>query len=232
MRCDKPSDNINSFQYSFEFLRRAIIKAGGEPFYLTPPKDVDYYDVLFDDDLEFSEEDKRSIDFWLDSVGGVILPGGEKFTKYDLYILDRCIKKDIPVLGFCLGMQIMSVYKKESDDLEIINTDINHSVNVNKKLVHSVKIDKSSKLYNIISKDEIMVNSYHKFRVKENPYYKTVAKSPDGVIEAMEMEGATFNIGVQWHPEKMYDSDIYSKKIIDEFIKVSSKRETILDNLR
>ena len=129
-------------------------------------------------------------------------------------------------------MQIMSVYKKESDDLEIINTDINHSVNVNKKLVHSVKIDKSSKLYNIISKDEIMVNSYHKFRVKENPYYKTVAKSPDGVIEAMEMEGATFNIGVQWHPEKMYDSDIYSKKIIDEFIKVSSKRETILDNLR
>jgi putative glutamine amidotransferase len=31
---------------------------------------------------------------------------------------------------------------------------------------------------------------------------RVVARSDDGIIEAIEVEGATFGIGVQWHPEQ------------------------------
>lgn len=234
MRCAKYYENDNNVQYSFDFLRRCIINAGGEAFYLTPVGDVDFFDTDVKDFPEITEEEKKTIDFWLDSVNGLILPGGEKFTPYDKYILERAIEKDIPTLGLCLGMQLMSVYKtsKFDEDLDLINTDINHNVNINRKLVHTVKIDKDSKLYKIFGKDEIMVNSYHRYQVTENPYYKVVAMSPDGVIEAMEMKEKTFHIGVQWHPEKMYGVDDNANKIIDEFIRISSSRKSILDELR
>lgn len=232
MRCSKLRINDNNVQYSFDFLRRAIIQAGGEPFYLTPPIDVDYDDTKYDEFKDITDEEKKSIDFWLDSINGLVLPGGEKHTPYDLYILGRAIDKKIPVLGLCLGMQIMSLYKKTCDDLKLVDSDIDHAIDNNTALVHSVSIDKDSRLYKIVGKDEIMVNSFHNYQVCDNPYYKVVAKSPDGIVEAMEFKGDTFNIGVQWHPEKMYSVDDNSRKIIDAFIEESRKRKTILDNIR
>ncbi len=232
MRCSRLMMSSNSVQYSFDFVRRSVIEAGGEPFYLTPPIDIDYNNTKYEDFKEITDEEKRSIDFWLDSVNGLILPGGEKHTPYDIYILEEAIKKKIPVIGFCLGMQIMSLYKKDKDDLEKIDTEINHAIDDNTKLVHSIKIDKDSRLYKIIGKEEIMVNSYHEYSICENPYYRVVAKSPDGIIEAIEFKGDGFNMGVQWHPEKMYSVDKYSKMLIDEFMKEARKRKAILDDIR
>ena len=86
-----------------------------------------------------------------------------------------------------------------------------------------------SKIYKILQKDKILVNSLHNYHATENHIYRTVAKSPDGIIEAIEHPTATFNIGLQWHPEKNYDTDYNSKLILDEFISQSrkfSKRKT------
>ncbi len=234
MRCDKYCENNNNIQYSFEFIRRTIIEAGGEPFYLTPPFDVDYFDTKYEDFPSLTEEEKKSIDFWLDSINGLVLPGGDKHTPYDMYILDECIKKKIPVLGLCLGMQIMSFYKVDNgkDNTKLIKSDIDHNIDINKKVGHTVKIDKQSLLYKIIGKEEIEVNSYHRYQAKPNPYYKITAVSPDGVIEALEMEGDVFHIGVQWHPEKVYNKDENAKKLIDAFIEESKKRKTKLDQFR
>ena len=84
---------------------------------------------------------------------------------------------------------------------------------------------KNSKLFNIIGNDNIMVNSFHNRMVKENNNYKVVAYSDDGIIEAIEYEGDTFNIGVQWHPEISYFFDNNSKRIIDSFIIACSDKK-------
>jgi imidazoleglycerol phosphate synthase glutamine amidotransferase subunit HisH len=44
-------------------------------------------------------------------VDGIVFPGANKITTFDEYLLERCIEKDIPTLGICLGMQLMS-YKE------------------------------------------------------------------------------------------------------------------------
>jgi len=214
--------NNRSIIYIFESLRRTIQKAGGDIKMILPIQDVDYMKTEYSDFPELTEEEKIKINNELDKCDGLLLPGGIKYSPFDMYILDYAIKNDMPTLGICLSMQMMTCYEN-NNNLELIESNINHN-EPDKILSHLVKIDKESKLYKIIGKEEIMVNSIHKYHANESNIYKTVAYAPDGVIEAIEHPNLTFNIGLQWHPEKNYDEDENSRKIIDEFIKQAENR--------
>ncbi len=138
----------------------------------------------------------------LSKCSGIILQGGDKFYDYDKVALKYAINNNIPILGICLGMQVMA--SLEENNLVDINLDKYNNHNVESSYVHDIVIDKNSKLYNIIGKEKIKVNSTHKERIKSPGIYKISAYSPDGVIEAIEYNKNDFNIGVQFHPERLY----------------------------
>lgn len=215
MRSDKLNDE-RSIQYIYDTARSSIIKSGGEPLLLCPPKDLDYFKTKWNDFPDFTDSDIESITYWLNMCDGLFLPGGSKYSKYDLLVFDLALKKNMPILGVCLGMQIMSNYKKDFR-IEKINSNINHH-ELDKKYCHKVKIKKNSLLYKIVEKEEIEVNSYHKMQAFENSLFDVVAISEDKVIESLEMRDKNFVLGVQWHPEKMIDYDCYARKIMDYFI--------------
>lgn len=216
MRC--ASFNERNVQYVFESVRKSIIKCNGEPLLICPTKLVDYYNTKWEDFPDFSNEEVESIKYWINMCDGLFLPGGDKFTKFDLLVLDIAIKKNIPILGVCMGMQLMSCYKKDYD-LYRINSTIQHNQKDSKNLYsHKIKIEKQSKLYKIINKDTISVNSFHKMAAKENPLFNISAVAEDGVIEGIEMKDRDFVIGLQWHPERNIDNDEVSKNIITTFI--------------
>jgi len=48
-----------------------------------------------------------------------------------------------------------------------------------------------------------------------------VAQSPDGVIEAVEMPGRRFVVGVQWHPEWLYDRQPEMKRIFEALVQAA-----------
>lgn len=208
--------------YIYESLRMSLQSAGADVFLLVPIQDVNYMTTRNKDFPPLSEEEKVRINQMLDYCDGLFLPGGIKFTPLDQYILDYAIKKDIPTLGVCLSMQMMSCYQEEVH-LEKNETDINHNQKPDDIFCHTVKIDKNSKLYRILEQEEIEVNSFHNYHASENHLYKTIATSPDGIIEALELPNKTFHIGVQWHPERSYHEDTNSKLIIDYFIKEANK---------
>lgn len=215
-------------EYIYDMVRRAIIKANGEVLPLVPIQDIDYFKTKGNEIPKLTEDEKKRIDFYLDLIQGLFIPGGSKFCEYDRYLLERAIEKNIPVLGVCLGMQLMSCYKEDVILEKIEDSNIEHNVDLSVKYAHKVKIDRNSKLYGILQKDEINVNSFHNYSVTPNEIYKTVARSEDGIIEAIEYPSKTFNMGVQWHVEKMYDYDEDAKKIMDCFIKEASYRKTII----
>ena len=157
---------------------------------------------------EFLDRDKLIIDNILKICDGFVIPGGSTESYLDKYIIEYATKNNIPILGICLGMQEMSSFL----DLEEVS---NH--NKSNRYVHKVNIDKNSLLYKIFKKD-IYVNSRHNYKIKNLNGYKVVGSCLD-VIEAIEKDDNTFNVGVQWHPE-----DIDNEELFDKYVKNISKK--------
>ena len=146
---------------------------------------------------------------------GIIFQGGDDFEEYDIECLKYIYDINKPVLGICLGMQLMGTLF----DGKLIDIS-NHK----KKMLysHSVIINKNSKLYNIFKSNNIKVNSRHKSIIK-NTKLKVVGVSNDGYIEAIESTNKNFFIGVQWHPESMITYDDKQNNLFKYFIKCCKK---------
>lgn len=204
--------------YLGERVRRTFQKAGAQIIPIVPVQDVDYIETRGDEFYPLTDEEKKQINQNINMCDGIFFPGGSKFTPYDRYLLECAIKKKIPVLGVCLGMQMMSCYlediKLEKNGEESFHNQVDDDI-----LTHKVKLNLNSRLYEILGVDELMVNSFHNYHVSENHVYKTVGYSEDGLIEALEFPSNIFHIGVQWHPEVSYTFDENSRKIIDYFVK-------------
>lgn len=210
--------------YLGEKIRRTFQKAGAFIIPIVQVQDVDYCDTRFAEFEELTEKEKETIEEYLNMVDGVVFPGGHKITPFDVYLLERCIKRNIPTLGICLGMQLMSCYNEDFKVYEN-ESNINHFQDNDNDLSHKVRIKKESKLYEIIGKEEIEVNSFHRYHVEIDNEYQISAISDDNYIEAIELKDKTFNIGIQWHPEISYDFDENSKKIIDKFIEMCNNKQ-------
>mgnify|MGYP004501888293 FL=1 len=141
---------------------------------------------------------------------GIIFQGGDDFEKYDFDALKYIYDINKPVLGICLGMQLMGVLF-EGNMLDIKN----HKKRLN--YVHSVVIDKKSILYNIFKTNIIKVNSRHKSIIK-NTKIDIMGISNDGYIEAIGDKRKKFFVGVQWHPESMISYDKKQNNLFKYFI--------------
>ena len=143
---------------------------------------------------------------------GIIITGGSYWYNYDIFILKYAIKKDVPVLGICMGMQLMASLFTNDDNIELNNSNINHHD------LHEIFINDNTILKKIINTNKIIVNSRHSYHIKKANNFIISATSPDNLIEAIEMPNKKCVIGLQWHPEDMLDYDINANKIYDFFI--------------
>ena len=198
-----------------ESYRKVIIKSGGIPILILPPQNIDYYNKPLNEIPSLKEEEKKILEQQINLCDGILMPGGHVMHEYDKYICDYCNKNDIPLLGICMGMQVMCNYNNDNENIKVDN----HYEDALYK--HDVNINKDSILYSILKEENINVNSFHRYKVSNSGSYK-ISASKDDVIEAVEKEGK-FNIGLQWHPEKNYDIDINSKKIFKKFINACKK---------
>ena len=210
------------YEYLFDSIRRPLQRAGAFIVPIAPPQDIDYWTTKNADWPELTGVEKADIERSLDMVDGIFIPGGYKFCEYDRYLLERAIARDLPVLGVCMGMQIMSCRGKDEVSFEPVPDEAVHC-NRSDKYAHTVRVAPDSKLRLIAGEAEFPVNSWHKRRVSAHGTYRPVAWSEDGVIEAMELPTATFNIGVQWHPEALYGIDGPATRLIDAFLDAASR---------
>lgn len=201
--------------------RMAIIQSGGIPILLLPPQCVFYRECVPKKMERLTEEECEILDREIALVDGILLPGGDISYEYDRYVIQKAIEKNIPLLGICMGMQVMSFYNKPSN-LKKIEGDVNHFQR-KKKYVHADFIDTKSKLYEILNQEKIMVNSIHHYEVQKSDEFFISAISTDGVIEAIEYPECDFCIGVQYHPELNLDSDNHSKRLLEAFIQAANE---------
>lgn len=144
----------------------------------------------------------------LELCGGIVLTGGDNKGKLDDYLISYALKNNLPLLGICQGMQSMAMYETNN---KLVDVD-NHY-----KCEHHVYLEESN-IKKIIGNDKLFVNSFHHQQIKFSKVFKIAGKSSDGVVEVVENTLHPFQIGVQWHPERMIESN-NSQKIFKEFIR-------------
>jgi putative glutamine amidotransferase len=87
---------------------------------------------------------------------------------------------------------------------------------------HYITVYEGSLLFDIIKHKEGEVNSSHHQAIdRPGEGLLVTSKSPDGIIESIEMDDKTnesFFLGIQWHPERMADNDNpFTKNILQRF---------------
>ncbi len=127
-------------------------------------------------------------------------------TTFELALIRGALDRDLPVLGICGGEQLMAVALGGSLIQHIpdeIKDALDHEQSTSHtQPSHHIALAPGSKLAAITGQSRIMVNSTHHQAVKAvGPGCTISATAPDGVIEAIEVPGQKFCIGVQWHPE-------------------------------
>ena len=120
----------------------------------------------------------------------------------ELMLVRLAFNRQIPMLGICRGIQTLAIALggKVYQDIKQM---VKHSQDADRsEPTHSVEIKKDSTLYNIYGAEKILVNSFHHQAVSEpGKHMRIIAKSTDGIIEAIESNEYKQILGVQWHPE-------------------------------
>ena len=123
--------------------------------------------------------------------------------------------EDKPLFGICRGSQIMNVALGGTliqDIPSTVGTTITHRLaNMTdpakrKEILHSIDVQPNTRLASIMQKNQVPVNSIHHQAIDKLATGLCItAHAPDGIIEALEAPGARFFLGVQWHPEEIFE---------------------------
>lgn len=151
---------------------------------------------------------------------GIVFQGGTDIFLYHYKILEYAINNNIPVLGICMGHQIIGLYSNNKGEESLVK------VNNHYNRMHKININKDSILYYLFE-NEILVNSRHKFVLEDVSYpFIISAKSDDNYIEAIEyIDDNHFVLGVQFHPEDLDNMDNLYNYFIKECLVRKRKRE-------
>ena len=154
----------------------------------------------------------------LERVDGVIITGGpdidprpfgiELHAKAQIMetqrqdsefvLLDSLARRpEMPVLGICLGMQLMGVHAGCPLIQHL------HDVKPN---ADRHRLDNEHPVEGLIGSG--IVTSWHHQALAESGPFEPIGWSDDGVLEAIRDPNKRFYIGVQWHPERTRDEQM------------------------
>ncbi len=142
----------------------------------------------------------------------------------DLFLLKTAFARKMPILATCYGLQSLNVFLGGTliqDIPTALGTDIRHNDNSpSKRLTHPVEVKRESVLASLIEELHPMVNStHHQAADRVADSLEVIARAPDGVIEALVgTDPDHWVLAVQWHPEKSFAHDAFSRKIFQTFI--------------
>ncbi len=194
----------------------AVTKAGGIAVLLPPQDPVD---------PAIAAQVVDGLDGLIVTGGGDVAPeryGAERHDKTDPLnamrdawedaLLAAAIDREVPFLGICRGLQVLNVNRGGTllQHLPDVVGDDRYNKGGGNFATNSVEIDEGTELSGLLDGDrELDVKSYHHQAVQDvGAGLRVTARSGDGTVQALELEGVPFGVAVQWHPEEDAAEDV------------------------
>lgn len=184
----------------------------------------------------------------LDRADGLLLPGGGDIAPllfgedpiraigasslcrdaFEITCAQYAHEIGMPILGICRGHQVLNfalggtlwqdIYTSPGTTLSHQQSSARH------ELHHQLLIQPDSLLADILGAEKIHTNSFHHQAVRDPaPGLKVSARTADGIVEAIESENPDrFVLGVQFHPECMYEHHPRFARIFFRFVQAAS----------
>jgi len=189
-------------------------------------------------------DDEGCISNFVDMIDGLLLSGGGDIDPsffneepipalgsidpnrdlVEMSLSKAALEQDLPVLAICRGIQVLNVAAGGTLYQDISQ----HSKEILKHrqsapgwhASHTIEIESDSLMYEIFGEQTGRVNSFHHQSVRDTAdgFYVS-ARSKDGIIEAIESREHRFMLGVQFHPEMMFQHHPEAAKIFAAFVK-------------
>jgi putative glutamine amidotransferase len=153
----------------------------------------------------------------------------QRRATFELEMAQLARAADVPLLGICGGMQALNVAFGGSLYQDIASQrphPLQHrQAPPATQLSHAVKVAPKSLLGRIVKTGTLRVNSSHHQSVKDvAPSLNASAVAPDGIIEAIESPSERFLLGVQWHPEFLFDHHRLHRRLFEAFLAAARRR--------
>lgn len=223
------SASASALRYGADVAARALVEAvhaaGGEPLVVHPAAPGAAVDV-----------DEVRERLWF--ADGVLLPGGgdlaahwsgqqphpsqydvdDEQDAFDLALARHALAAGLPMLAVCRGNQVVNV-ALGGDLVQDLGERIHRHV------VQEIAVDPESQLARLVGTSPTISCYHHQGIGRLGDGLRAVAHAPDGVIEAVELEGSSaWYLGVQWHPEDTAAHDPVQAGLFGELVAQASSR--------
>lgn len=178
----------------------------------------------------------------LDRLHGLILSGGgDVHPKYfgqelagaevesidlkrdelELALSQAALARDLPLFAICRGCQVLNVAAGGG----MVQHLPGHRSPQDGTAFHDVTIAPDSRFQAIVGRERLPVNTFHHQgldRATMAPLFTPVAlaQPDDWLVEAYESRSHCWVIGVQWHPERVFELDGGHRRLWESFLAV------------
>ncbi len=154
--------------------------------------------------------------------------------RVELTLARWLVEEEKPFLAICRGIQVLNVALGGSlvQDIpsqvpDALQHSFDRKTTPRAYLAHPVKIDPSSQLARVMQLEVAQTNSWHHQSIKQAAdRLKVTAFAPDGVVEAVEVPGQRFAMGVQWHPEWLFEERVEHRRLFEELVRAAGVNES------
>jgi putative glutamine amidotransferase len=177
--------------------------------------------------------DQNAIDALMDMAHGLMLIGGPDIAPshfgqtaqpglrevtpirdaVELTLTRRALAEKIPIFAICRGIQVLNVaaggtlFQDIANQLPGAQKHDQYPDHGPSHLAHPIQIEADCRIAAICGRTRMTVNSLHHQAIdRVGAGLSIVARSSDGIIEAIEAKDDRWVVGVQWHPEWMLEN--------------------------
>ena len=203
----------------------AILRKGGAPFLLPITENPQVWEQYLQlcDGFLFTGGADISPCFYGEAPSPKLAFTSLQLDRFQIPFCQKAIQTGKPILAICRGHQVLNVACGGSLYQDV--TDYSPNVFQHAQTAeladgcHTVWLEPGSALEQIFGASSLWTNSYHHQSVKAlGQGLKITARTEDGIVEGIELEGHPFGIGIQWHPEKVYPFDDSAAPIFEAFV--------------